>query len=116
MFDATQSPALKVVLLPYIKKIQQVFGIDWPSTDWIDLAKPLYSALAARLYLQLKVINSAQSLPRAITDQAAFWKTNYRPDGVADDFIGSVSRLELGKYFYTLGSFSRQRNIIVVFC
>jgi hypothetical protein len=106
MFDATQSSASKVVLLPYIKKIQQVFGIDWPSAKWTDLAKPLYSALAARLYFQIKVINSVQSLPRAIADQAAFWKTNYRQDGVADDFAGAVARLELGEDFCTLSSFS----------
>jgi hypothetical protein len=32
--------------------IQAHLGIDWMSTSWQDLRKPLYSGLAAALYIE----------------------------------------------------------------
>ena len=31
------------------QKLLEDFGIDWLEVEWIDLLKPLYSGLAARL-------------------------------------------------------------------
>ena len=39
-------------LQTYHDKIANNFGIIWPNVEWIDLRKPLYSGLAARLYLE----------------------------------------------------------------
>lgn len=94
MFDATQSSSSNVVLLPYIKNIKKTFGIDWPSVDWTDLTKPLYSALAARLYIQYRLRNNTRTLPRDVTDQASFWQTFYRQNGVVGDFTGPTTSLE----------------------
>ena len=59
----------------YHARIKRHFGIDWARTTWYDLRKPLYSGLAARLFL-VKIpapIPSASDLP----GQAAYWKRYY---------------------------------------
>jgi len=100
MFDVTQTSSSNVVLLPFIKQIQQVFGIDWPSVEWQDLTTPLYSAIAARLYVMnmLRSNTAAQDMPVSIADQATFWQANYRPEGIPSDFIQATAQLDIGKF------------------
>ncbi|XP_046559886.1 uncharacterized protein LOC124268909 [Haliotis rubra] len=71
--------------------IQSAFKIDWRSTSWADLRKPLYSGLAAALYI--KKYNS-RSLPGDVTSQATFWASNLRPGGSMDDFIAKAKGLK----------------------
>ena len=57
-------------------KIRQAFpGIDWPSTTRQDLDKPIFSAIAARLYLS----NLKERIPNSnrIEEQAYYWKDFY---------------------------------------
>lgn len=96
MFDVTQSSSTNVVLLQFVKDIQQAFGIDWPSVDWTDLTKPLYSALGARLYIQFQSRNEPNGIPRQIANQADFWRKYYRPSGDVNDFIAAANKLENG--------------------
>ena len=80
------------------REIQQEFGIDWPSVQWEDLRKPLYSGLATRLFLS----NVVESIPFAsdVAGQASYWKTYYNTNlgaGTPETFIEDVMALENGK-------------------
>ncbi|XP_064616969.1 uncharacterized protein LOC135480968 [Liolophura sinensis] len=59
----------------YSKILSSNLHIDWPSVTWADLRKPLYSAIAARLYIE--VINQRQPIPREISMQAQIWHQDY---------------------------------------
>ena len=48
-FDSTKSALTSA----YNQFLVDEFQIDWTSVEWDDLRKPLFSALAARLYLRL---------------------------------------------------------------
>ncbi|XP_046559879.1 uncharacterized protein LOC124268905 [Haliotis rubra] len=65
-------------------KTQSSFNIDWRSTSWTDLRKPLYSGLAAALYI--KKYNSGSPLGD-VTSQASFWASRLRPSGSESGFI-----------------------------
>ena len=78
-----------------IAKIEKRFNIVWMNVLWKDLTKPLYSALAARLYFhyfQPQVINSS------IGDQAVLWKTYYRTTNSTGDFSSAADELFHRKY------------------
>ena len=86
--DTVAHPHLSAILL----QIQQQFEINWLSVTWIDLRKPFFSALAARLVIS----NAAESIP-PLTDinaQANFWVQYYNPSGSTSQFIVSVRELE----------------------
>lgn len=74
------------------------FGIDWTSTVESDLLKPFYSALGARLYLE--VLKSTNPIPLSINtdDQALYYTTYYTSTGRStDDFttaVQSISSIE----------------------
>ena len=70
-------------------KVQAYFGIDWRFVTWEDLRMPLYSGLAARIYLW-----SVGGIPLAgeIDAQATYWRTSY--NGTAKDFATLVKALE----------------------
>ncbi|CAH1787670.1 unnamed protein product [Owenia fusiformis] len=70
-------------------EIKSNFHIDWLSASWEDLRKPLYSGIAARLYLAFQ-----SEIPLSLTDQATYWQKNYRPDGNQQDFVTKVNELE----------------------
>ena len=93
-FQDTQDTNSHPGLVSKFKEIQRVFGIDWPSVQWEDLRKPLFSALAARL----KLSNVAAPIPLAVEDQARYWKTHYnteRGEGTAAKFIEDVDDMPL---------------------
>jgi len=50
-FQDTQQTSSHPGLVNKFARIQAAYGIDWVAVSWIDLKKPLYSAIAARLYL-----------------------------------------------------------------
>ncbi len=56
--------------------IREAFNIDWPSVQWSDLRIPLYSGIAARLFLLN--ISDTEPIPCDVPGQAAYWRTHYR--------------------------------------
>lgn len=69
VFRDTQDTASHPELITSYEQIMNKFQVDWPSVQWTDLRKPLYSGLAARLFLLS--INS--SIPCDVRGQAAYW-------------------------------------------
>ena len=62
-------------------KIKDQFGIDWQSTTYQDLLKPLYSGLAARLHLS----NVPLPIPTSPQAQGRYWKRYYNTEAGAGD-------------------------------
>ena len=61
-----------------INAIHSYFGINWSSLKWSDLRIPLYSALAARIYIDQ--ISDGQDLSQ-IDTQASIWLSAYNSSG-----------------------------------
>ncbi|OQV22531.1 hypothetical protein BV898_03705, partial [Hypsibius exemplaris] len=87
VFADTKSASLSV----FASRFQGSFGINWNTTTWQDLDKPLYSALAARLAIALQqqeFLNTPTSLdgklPWSATVQSANWKAAFqKPESVS---------------------------------
>ena len=78
-------------LKQYWDQIKAKLGIDWTETEWKDLEKPLYSGLAARLYLA----RISAPIPSDLTSQAQYWKTYYNTSagkGTVQKFINDVKQ------------------------
>ena len=78
-------------LKKYWDKIKETLGIDWTSTTWNDLEKPLYSGLAARLFLA----RLSAPIPTDLASQAQYWKTHYNTvagSGTVQKFIDDVKQ------------------------
>jgi len=56
---------------------------------------PLQSALAARLFIELKLGNS---IPEMLQDQAQWWATTYHTGGDPATFETTVTDFESGKF------------------
>ena len=56
----------------------------------------MLSALAARVFVELKAGNS---IPSALEDQASWWSANYHTDGEASTFQQKVEAHEGGKFY-----------------
>ena len=56
-----------------IARVENVTGINWLDVKWKDLRKPLYSGIAARLF----VSNIKDKIPESIEKQAPYWKNKY---------------------------------------
>ena len=103
-YDATKDTS-DATLNSLVQNIYNEFGINWTSTQWSDLRKPLYSALAARLYLQ--VISVSIPLSSDISGQAMYWITYYTTSGGTEsDYATAIDELnEQGiilLYLYTM--------------
>lgn len=75
-----------------IQQIEEELGISWLSVEWVDLRKPLHSALAARLV----IFNAPRSVPPAndLAGQARFWIEYYNQAGDAANFVTISTGLE----------------------
>lgn len=91
LFDRTQNTASYSSLTSLHQSINTKFSIDWSSVVWNDLRKPLYSALAARLYLT--TITTSIPLSTNVQSQATYWSTNYNTGGSASTFQTLVNDL-----------------------
>ena len=94
-FNDTLDTASHPALVNRFAAIKKSFGIDWRQVVWEDLLKPLYSGLAARLFLS----NIAATIPLAgnIEEQADYWKKYYNTEqgaGTQERFIDDVMTLE----------------------
>ena len=95
-----QTKGSSSVLTAPVSSISSSFGITWSTTQWVDLRKPLYSALAARLYLLL--ISTSIPLATNINGQASYWVNQYTfSAGTTSDFTTAVTALQAieGKNF-----------------
>ncbi len=74
-FQDTKNHSAHWTLPRKYERIMHLYQIDWLSVSYADLDKPLYSALAARLYLS----NDPVSIPPChdVSEQAAYWKYHY---------------------------------------
>ena len=87
-YSATKS---STTLQTQIQGISTSFGITWANTQWQDLRKPFYSALAARLYFYL--ISASIPLANDIAGQANYWANYYTSSGgAAADFTNAVNQ------------------------
>ena len=99
-FKDTQATASHPLLVNKIAEIKKKFGIEWCSVEWTDLEKPLYSGLAARLFLS----NNPEPIPSEMDEQARYWKEHYntkegkgteqRFKDAVDELHGSGSGIE----------------------
>ena len=58
-----------------INSIANEFDITWSTVQWIDLRRPLYSAIAARLYMIL--VSTSIPLSVDLSGQASYWVNQY---------------------------------------
>lgn len=92
-FQATKDVTTHRALMTKYAQIRSVFGFNWTDVQWTDLSKPLYSALAARLFL----FNLATSIPFGIKEQADYWMTFYHTkqgNKTVATFVQDVQLLE----------------------
>lgn len=73
MFRRTQTEANQLSF--QYASILNKLGIDWSQVKWTDLRKPLYSALAAALFLTLE--GGPQNVPASVSAQGNYWLQNY---------------------------------------
>ncbi len=104
-FESTQDTNSHPRLRDRYQQIMAEFGIDWSSGEWRDLRIPLYSGLAARLFL----LNIPAPIPCDVTEQAVYWKRYYNTasgEGTEQKFISDVNALNdaEGKWYSYIAS------------
>lgn len=81
-FAQTQDVATYPVLAERYRQIREnLFGIIWEDAMYEDLNRPLYSAVAVRLYLS----TLEAPIPQTFVRQARFWYETYH--GETDDLV-----------------------------
>ena len=73
--------------------IKNAFGIDWIMVPWSECRKPLYSALAAWLYLS----NNPWPIPVDVEWQAEYCKLHYNKScgaGTVEKFLEDVKEID----------------------
>jgi len=74
----------------HINQIDAAFGIQWSTSTWIDLRKPLFSGIAMMLLLEQR----STSVPKTISEQGVFYETELNGD--ESSFTDSVSTMPSG--------------------
>lgn len=96
-YNETKTNAHKLAQLQKVMpEISRILGINWLNTTWDDLRKPLYSAIAARLYM-LILANYTIDIPLGseVSDQGVYWSRYYTSsNGTASDFVDRVTELD----------------------
>ena len=94
-FKDTQDNVSHPRLDAKLDKIQEKLGIDWRTVHWQDLRKPLYSGLAARLFLSN--IPSAIPVASDLQAQGEYWKAHYNKNGSGsvEKFVKDIKSLLL---------------------
>lgn len=97
-FLDTQNVYSRPRLRAKLVQIRNEFNISWNSTNWRDLRKPLFSAIAARLVMY----NFPRAIPQAsnISAQAELWASYYRQGGSPSEFVAIANELE-GLLYYS---------------
>lgn len=89
-YEATKQCNSSQYLFTLCEIISSKLKIDWDRTRWQDLTKPLYSGLAASLYLNLRAGNNT---PGDINAQAGFWSHYYHLGLPKSDFFSRIKGL-----------------------
>lgn len=90
---ATKNTDSNSQLQQQVQGISSSFGISWLNTQWSDLRKPFYSALAARLYMQ--VITASIPLASSISSQGTYWANYFTSSGrTQTDYSNAVTQLQ----------------------
>ena len=91
-FLMTQMTNLSSRLPIKLQQIQEFFKINWTGVTWMDLQRPIFSALAARLVLFL----ADRAIPPTsdLHAQAEFWVEYYNPLGDTSEFVSLSSGIE----------------------
>ena len=94
----------------YFQEIEDTFKINWALTSWVDLRKPFFSALAARLYLELKVNDTSDDFHFStdIPSQSNFWITMFTNSSKTEDDYAAAAIL--------LNEQERKNKIITLPC
>lgn len=66
----------------------------WEDLEWETLSKPLWSGLAARLFISIYEQDASLPTSSDVSGQALFWKTWYNSSGNLERFITDVQQLE----------------------
>ncbi|XP_076454803.1 uncharacterized protein LOC143289641 [Babylonia areolata] len=88
MFLSTKNCS-QPTLVEACNNISSSLQIQWPSTTWSDLRKPLYSGLAAALYT-LKTLGSEDMLGN-ISSQAPIWSQMYN-NRLASEYVTKAAQ------------------------
>ena len=72
-FEDTKNVSSHPRLVNKTARVERITGINWLDIKWKDLRKPLYSGIAARLF----VSNNEEEIPESIEKQAPYWKNKY---------------------------------------
>ena len=92
LLEATQNTTQYQGLIDLHQNINSSFSIQWSSVQWSDLRRPLYSALAARLYTY--TVSEPIPISSEIESQAVYWRTYYNSLGNTSEFVALVNQLE----------------------
>ena len=92
-YTATKNTGLNTQLQQQVQGISTSFSINWLTTQWVDLRKPFYSALAARLYMQ--VITASIPLASDVSSQGTYWANYYTSSGGSQSqYVTAVNQLQ----------------------
>ena len=93
-FRETQNVKLHAHLKEKFEKIFEIFGIKWSKAERSDLAIPMYSSIAASLYMS----NFDEGIPPAcnVEEQADYWWNIYMRDHESKRFM------ERSHFIYTV--------------
>lgn len=92
-YFATKNTGSNAQLQQQVQEILLNFNIDWLATNWSDLRRPFYSALAARLYMQ--VIMESIPLASNVADQGSYWSLLFTSSrGTEADYVNAVRELQ----------------------
>ena len=92
-YTATKNTGSNTQLQQQVQGISTSFGINWLTTQWVDLRKPFYSALAARLYMQ--VITASIPLASDVSSQGTYWANYYTSfGGNQSQYVSAVNQLQ----------------------
>ncbi|KAK6194719.1 hypothetical protein SNE40_000299 [Patella caerulea] len=80
-------------LTPLHTIIQQKFNRDWSAVSWPELVKPLYSGLAAALFIAQSVDGN---VPQNVEEQGSYWETYYRNGTSAYNYTNIVNLMTKG--------------------
>lgn len=94
IFNQTQDTTANPELLQTYQQLQVTFLIGWPNVTWADLRRPLFSALAARLYFT--IVDEPIPLAGDLRGQGEYWKNNYNSndEDTVQEFIDTINALE----------------------
>ena len=87
-FKDTKNVHSHPLLRTKIARVENITGINWLDVKWKDLRKPLYSGIAARLF----VSNIKDKIPESIEKQAPYWKNKYNKSN--KDVDGAIRRFK----------------------